>query len=46
MKDNKNNKETWLQKQPIEFIKNLKTVYSITYPNGKKEYLKGNFYIL
>ena len=45
--DEKNkNKETWLQKQPIEFIKNLKTVDSITYPDGKKEHLKGNFYIL
>ena len=46
MEENKKNKQTWLQNQSIEFIKNLKTVDSITYPDGKKEELKGNFYKL
>lgn len=45
-KQKENNKKTWLEQQPTEFIKNLKSVDSITYPDGKEENLKGTFFIL
>ena len=40
------NKKTWLEQQPTELIKGLKSVQTITYPDGKEEHLKGTFFIL
>lgn len=40
------NKKTWLELQPTELIKHLKSVDSIRYPDGKEEPLKGTFFIL
>jgi hypothetical protein len=45
-KQKENNKKTWLEQQPTEFIKNLKSVQTITYPDGKEEHLNGTFFIL
>lgn len=39
-------KKTWLEQQPIELVKELKSVDSITYPNGEVEHLNGTFFIL
>ena len=39
-------KKTWLEQQPTEFLKNLKSVESMTYPDGKVEHLKGTFFII
>lgn len=45
-KQKENTKKTWLEQQPTEFIKNLKSVQTITYPDGKEEHLNGTFFIL
>ena len=41
-RDNK----SWIEQQDIELIKNLKSVESITYPDGKKGYLNQNIFII
>lgn len=45
-KTEEKNKKTWLEQQPTEFLKGLKSVQTITYPDGKEEHLNGTFFIL
>ena len=45
-KQEEKNKKTWLENQTNEFLYNLKSVQTITYPDGKEEHLNGTFFIL
>ncbi len=40
------NKKSWLENQDTDFIKKVKTVDTIVYPDGSKGELKGTFFIL
>ena len=46
MKKSEVKKIDWLSLQSDEFLKSIKSVNTIVYPDGSEWYLKGNFLII